>query len=259
MNMSSPPINELPSHFKGKEAIEHVAETQAAGIVDSTEIHGTEVPGHISSAADSARETALVLLLLMAVLMPLNLPIRTLLEVMGVFSIGWIIWKSGRSAWLGWSRLERLHRVLEQERYEIQHHRQQERDELRALYAIKGLEGKLLEEVLDVLMADDERLLRIMLEEELRLSLESHEHPLKQAVGAFIGGFLASVICLAGLMVFYPYGMLLAAFLVLALGGMLSAYHARNRLIPAIVWNIGLGVLTFGSVYFLLQYIFVHR
>ncbi len=35
-------------------------------------------------------------------------------------------------------------------------------------------------------MADDNRLLRVMLEEELGLTLEAYEHPLKQAFGALL-------------------------------------------------------------------------
>lgn len=247
------------SHFKGKEAIEHVAETQAAGIIDSAEVHGTEVPGHIYAAADAGREIAIILLLLWTILTFFNLPFTILIETLGIFSIGWLLWKGGRSAWLEWSRLERLHRLLEQERYEIQHHRPQERDELRALYSIKGLEGKLLEDVIDVLMADDERLLRIMIEEEMRMTLESHEHPLKQALGAVIGGILAILICLGSYMLFPSFGIIIGAFLAIALGSIAYAYRARNRLIPAIVWNVGLGALSFGCVYFLLKYILIYR
>ena len=93
---------------------------------------------------------------------------------------------------LGWARLERLHRIVEEERYEIENHRQQEREELKELYRAKGFQGKLLDEVVDVLMADGERLLKVMVEEELGLSLQSQEHPLKQGAGSALGAFVAS-------------------------------------------------------------------
>ena len=60
----------------------------------------------------------------------------------------------------GLGRLERLHRVIEEERWEIEHHRQEEREELAALYQAKGLTGKLLDDVVATLMADDNRLLQ---------------------------------------------------------------------------------------------------
>jgi vacuolar iron transporter family protein len=253
--MSAIHEKDAPSHFKGKDAIAHVVEAQAQGIISSSEVHGTEVPGHISALADAARESAVVLLLLWTVLIALNVP--HYFTVLAIVSVGWTIWKCGRSSWLGWSRLERLHRVLEQERYEILHHRQQERSELKELYAVKGFEGKLLEDVLDVLMADDNRLLRVMVEEELGLSLHSHEHPLKQGLGAFVGCLVATLVCLAGNLIYPAFGIVIAALIIIGGGAAISAYHARNRLIPAIVWNFGIGALSFGSVYFLLDYFFL--
>ena len=113
------------NHFKGKDALQHVIDARIKGKAASAEVHGTELPGHISAAADAAKETALILLILW-----------TLLGsgahwLMLVFISGWLVWKVGRSAILGWSRLERLHRVIEEERYEIEHHRPQEKEELR--------------------------------------------------------------------------------------------------------------------------------
>jgi hypothetical protein len=59
-----------PDHFKGKDALHHVIEAQAEGIVSASEIHGTEIPGHLSAAGDAARETAFLLpAILMTLLM----------------------------------------------------------------------------------------------------------------------------------------------------------------------------------------------
>lgn len=246
----------LPEHFKGKEAVAHVAEAQAQGIVSAAEIHGIEIPGYISSGADSARESALVLILIWFIVSPLSLPLMMSLKLFAVFALGWMVWKGGRSAWLGWSRLERLHRILEQERWEIQHHRQQERTELKALYAAKGLEGKLLDDVIEVMMADDNRLLRIMVEEELGLTLASTEHPLQQGLGAAIGAALAGFFCLLGLYFFSTIGILFCACAIIAIAGFILAYYSENRLVPAVIWNLGIAALAFGSTYFFLNYFF---
>lgn len=245
-----------PSHFKDKDAIGHVAEAQAQGMIASTEIHGLETPGYISAAADSARETAIVLLLIWGVIAPFVHSFASIFEMLAVFTCGWALWKAGRSSWLGWFRLERLHRILEQEKWEIEHHRQQERSELGVLYAAKGFEGKLLEEVLDVLMADDSRLLRVMVEEELGLSLASYEHPLKQGLGAFLGVILASVLCYIALFFNLQFGIAIGSLITIAIASAVLAYHAQNRWVPAIVWNVGLGALSFGCVYFLHLYFF---
>lgn len=241
------------AHFKGKDAVGHVAEAQAQGFISSVEIHGLEPTGFASAAADTARNSAVALLLIWIVLAPLPLTISAIFTLLALFSAGWIIWQFGRSAWLGWSRLERLHRVLEQERWEIEHHRTQEREELKELYAAKGFEGKLLEDVLDVLMADDNRLLHVMVEEELGLSLASQEHPLKQGLGALVGGILAALLILILFQLYPALGIAIGAFLVLGISGAISAKLARNRIIPAICWNVGLGMLSAGFSYFILQ------
>lgn len=252
--MESQEQTQGPTHFKGKDAFGHVVETQAQGILASSEIHGMEVPGHISAMADAARDTAMAFLLIWIVLLPWELPAHEMVETLSAFACGWVIWKMGRSAWLGWSRLERLHRMVSQEKYEIEHHRPQERDELRELYAAKGFEGKLLEDVLDVLMADDERLLRVMVQEEMNLTLESQEHPLKQGLGALVGSFIAAVLCLIALLI-HPIVLLLTGLIVMGVAAGVTSHHARNELIPAMIWMMGLGVLACGSVYFLMEYL----
>jgi vacuolar iron transporter family protein len=247
--------SQTTNHFNGKTAVDHVVEAQARGIIASSEIHGTEIPGSISASTDAARETIVFLLLFFLLIHSFTQDLSQIISSLAIAGFGWLIWKAGRSAWLGWSRLERLHRILEEERWEIEHNRTQEREELKALYQAKGFEGKLLEDVLDVLMADGDRLLRVMIEEELGLSLEVHEHPLKQAVGAFIGSLFALLIGLAGLWLWPIYGFYLAAFFIIGISSYLSARFQGNHLIPAIIWNLGITGLALGSALFLFEFI----
>lgn len=251
--MSTEQEGTVPNHFAGKGALNHVVEAQAKGIIASAEQHGIETAGHISAAADAARETGVLALLLWALLSFLELNTWQVFGLLAIFFTGWLAWRFGRSAWLAWSRLERLHRVLAEKRWKIEHHRTQEREELRVLYRAKGFSGKLLEDVVDVLMADGDRLLRVMIEEELGLSLEVHEHPLKQGLGAATGVSLAGLICLPLTLLHPVYGLFVGALAVVGISSAMSAYLERNRLIPALVWTIGLAVIAVSFVYFLID------
>ncbi len=232
-------------HFQGKPVIEHLREARARGALASSEIHGTEMPGHLSAGADAAKETAFILSILWIILEPRNPSLFLLLTA------GWMIWKIGRSALLGWARLERLHRVIEEERWEIEHNRSQERQELTELYAAKGLSGKLLEEIISVFMSDDNRLLRMMLEEEMGLTLEVYEHPLKQSAGAALGVILSSGIFLSGWVVAPHYAPLIGASIVIATASFIAAKTERNRPMESITWNLSLAAFGAGVVYFL--------
>ncbi|MCB1114766.1 MAG: VIT1/CCC1 transporter family protein [Chlamydiia bacterium] len=237
-------------HFKGKEPLAHVAEKQAFGLISSKEAHGLEIPGHIHAGCDAARDTAVTLLLVFTLLTPIVSNKVALIEELGLFVLGYGLWKMGRSAWLGWGRLERLHRMLQQERWEIQHNRPQEREELEVLYGAKGFEGKLLEKVVDVLMADESRLLRVMIEEEMGVQLQQTEHPLKQGLGALIGSIVSGVLCLFGLWIYPEWGLPIAALTSIAACGAMVAIKAHNRSLDAIIWNLGLAVLAWGTLYF---------
>ncbi|OJU82052.1 MAG: hypothetical protein BGO10_04170 [Chlamydia sp. 32-24] len=241
------------SHFKDKEAIEHVVEAHASGKINAAEIHGTEAPGYLSAALDSARDSTIFVSLLTFFSYSLeNFSFAPLITA----GLAWIFWKGGRSTWLAWARLEKIHRVLEQEKWEIEHNRPQEKEELKVLYAAKGFEGKLLDDVVDVLMADGDRLLKVMIEEELGLRLESHEHPILQGLGAFLGATFATIFTLLGFYYFDFYGAFIFCLGIIFLSTFLTAKIENNRIIPAITWNLGIAAIVLSTIYFLTQQFF---
>lgn len=144
-----------------------------------------------------------------------------------------------------------MHKIIEDERYEIEHHRPQEREELIELYRAKGFSGKLLEEVVDVLMADQNRLLQVMLEEELGLRLSSYEHPIKVGAGAGLGALLSSIFLLLGLWIFGSIGLYSVAFCAMGLSAVLLAKQHKNKLLQMMIWNLSAGALVTLIVYFL--------
>jgi len=241
-------------HFKGKDPVNHVIETYAKGVITSTEVHGMETPGRISAFADAIRDCSIMLLLVWMLLYKLNLPLFQQIMWISIFGISLVIWKTTRSAWLGWARLERLHRVLLQEKWEIEHHREQEREELAVLYAAKGFHGQLLEDVLDVLMADGDRLLKVMLQEELGLSLEDHDHPLLQGLGAFVGSLAPTILVALSLWLSPLFGVIAICTLLLLAATAITTNANGNDLIPALIWSIGAAIITVSTFYLLSEY-----
>ena len=243
----------VSDHFEGKSIPEHLKEARKKGMQAAAEIHGTEISGSNAAFADALRDTSIAMALVGTVALafiPEDQVFLFLLLLLG----GWVIWKTCRSALLGWARLERLHRLIEEERWEIQHHRPQERQELMELYQSKGFEGPLLTDVLDVLMADDNRLLEIMLIEELGLSLEAYEHPLKQAAGAFLGAFTALILGTFSYF-FLPFYAVLPIALVLFLSASLWTAKLENvRLLPSFIWNFAIFALSVGFVHFIQEF-----
>ncbi len=241
----------MSSHFEGRSVKDHLKEARLRGSIASAEIHGIEMSGSIAAGADSAKEVTLLLLIVVLSLSAL-LPPEKLFIYPCLMSGGWILWKTARSALLGWSRIERLHRLIEEERWEIEHHRGQEKQELKEMYAVKGFEGKLLDEVVEVLMADDNRLLRVMIEEELGLSLEAYEHPLKQAWGSFLGAVGSAFLCLVGLWLFSIWGLVAAGVVCIATACTLSARLERNRIWNLLIWHFATLLLVLGTLHFLI-------
>lgn len=235
-------------HFEGKKAFEHILQKKSEM---ANEIHGDELPGHQGAFLDAMRDTSMLFLILWTLLAQFGIVTGRLGFLMVLLGTGWFIWKIARSAWLANTKLERLHRVLKEERFEIENHRPQEREELEALYAAKGFKGALLEDVLDVLMADDERLLKIMIEEEMGLNLENCEHPLKVGTGAALGVLLSMLVLLLAQWAAPGFGLVVLAILLVGTSGLWIAKLQKNEKMPAFVWNAGFAILTFGIVHFL--------
>lgn len=242
-------------HFEGEETVEHLRIARAKGAKATSEHHGTEMPGYLSAGADSLKETSILLLGMWILLIHFSLPETKTLWILGLFSLGWLFWKVGRSSLLGWARLERLHRLIQQEQWEIEHHRTQEKEELTAMYAQKGLSGKLLEQVVEVLMADDNRLLRVMLEEELGLTLETYEHPLKQAAGAAVGVIIAMAGMAIGFFIGGFFGIMILLGLLFSGATLIASKKEGNELIKSLIWNLAVAVLATTSIYLIAKWV----
>jgi vacuolar iron transporter family protein len=244
------------SHFQGKDALHHVAEKQVQGILTSAESHGPELPDHLSCFSSSLKDTALLYALLSIILSLLSPNNTLLIPTLTLFAIGWVLWRGALSALLSWSHLERLKRLTLEEKHEIENHREQEREELGFIYAAKGFKGELLEQVLDVLMADENRLLKVMLEEELGLTLDKQEHPIKQGVFSALGSLSACILSISGFYFFGVSGSIAASALAVLLSTFFITKYLKNNIIAGVTWNLSIYSLSIGVCYYLTDYFF---
>ena len=156
--------------------------------------------------------------------------------------------ENGKGRFLGWSRLNRLNQLIAQEHAEIQHSRENEQIELMEIYRAKGFEPPLLDQVVQVLMADENRLLTVMLEEELGLRLEEYEHPLKQGLGAFLGVTCAALPLLVASL-FSPFIFFGLVFIFFLLSTTLSIIPQKRSFISFNTWSLSLAFLVLLTVY----------
>ncbi len=233
-------------HFEERSPFEHVQTARIKTKAKLKENHAVETKGFVDAFIRLMSESSMFF----GILEIYNLFSPTLLLIRLAFVLSFIFFRSIYCALDGWSRLERLHRVINEERYEIEHHENQEKEELKEIYKGKGFEGKLLDDVVSTLMADRNRLLSIMLEEELGLKIESYEHPLQPAFGALLGGlfiFFKMVIILnffslTSIFSFLSLFVLVSAFL--------KAYVEKISKLKTCVWHLANFGMISGLLYF---------
>lgn len=233
-------------HFEGLNPLEHIHKKRAE------EIHGAFLSPPWSSFFDATVAITLLLFILVLISNQVNFAIDW--RILTVISSALTLACAGRFGWIGYRRLERLHRLVQQERHEIEHHRPQEREELIALYGAKGMSGQLLDQVVDFLMADDERLLKVMLEEEMGLVLACEPHPLQYAFSGFLGALFAS--CL--FIILFSATPLLSLFwapIAIGISGGLVAYMEQNDILSGVLWALGIMGLATGTTLLLIHMI----
>jgi len=126
--------------------------------------------------------------------------------------------------------------VLEQriatERYEIQHEPEEERAELRLIYRRKGIQGPLLDRIVDHLTADEERWHQALVHDELGVVDDTKTNPwlqgLQVGISFIIGGLIPTVPVLLALPQtrWWAYG--LTAITAMSLGAVKARYIQKG-------------------------------
>jgi len=162
------------------------------------------------------------------------------------------------SNYLG-SRAENQYRerMRRQEVHEVLTYPQGEEEEIRQIFARKGFEGKLLDEVVETIISDTDRWVETMLQEEHGMSLEDH-NAFKGALATF------TAFCLIGAIPLLPYltnwlltGTIAEPFLVSSLATGLAFFVVgafKARFVDRSWFRSGLETLAIGGAAALLAY-----
>ncbi len=148
---------------------------------------------------------------------------------------------------------------LERERAEIRHHPEHEREEVYALYRAKGFEEPQLTHVVDTLCADDDRLLKVMMEEELGLFMHHIPHPLTVGVWNFFGALASGLLISLPVLWLSPsvthWWMTAGGAILLGIVSVVCAKATQRSMIEFFTVGAMMALVTGGVVYFLAQWL----
>jgi len=143
--------------------------------------------------------------------------------------------------------------VLEQriatERYEIQHEPEEERAELRAIYQRKGIQGPLLDRIVDHLTADEERWPQALVHDELGVVEDTKINPwwqgLQVGISFVIGGLIPTIPVILSLPQtrWWAYG--LTALTAMSLGAVKARYTQKGPIRAGLEFLV---VVTLGTL-----------
>lgn len=148
---------------------------------------------------------------------------------------------------------------LERERTEIRENFEEECEEIRVLYAAKGFREPLLSQIVDTLSADDDRLLKVMMEEELGLSMSHINHPLivglwNFGAAAIVGLALALPVCFLSANAVHLWMPIGSSALLLVLSIIAARATGRGAL-EFVTVGLIMAIAAGGVVYFLAQWL----
>lgn len=224
-----------------KKFVENIVSKRIRRGVLSSEFLERELSEPLSAFVVSVLETIILFLFLSYLMASYSIPMSFLY----IFFASWLFWKTGFMAYQSWKKLIKLNQIIQEEKYEIEHHRENEKKELEALYAAKGFSKKLLNDVVTVLMADDNRLLEVMLEEEMGLMLESFEHPLKIALGTFLGILFSFASLWACFFFMGMFAVIVSSFVLLTFIAIFVSHYEKLSLLKTLMWFLAISLISF--------------
>jgi vacuolar iron transporter family protein len=143
------------------------------------------------------------------------------------------------------------------EYWEVEHLPEKEKDEIRDIYREKGFEGETLEKIVDVITADKDRWVNVMMREELGMTLAENS-PIRTATVTYISflmiGFIPLLIYVWDYLRPINNNLFLLSSLLTAGGfifiGALKSYITQTSIFRSIIETLLLGIIAALVAYF---------
>ena len=143
------------------------------------------------------------------------------------------------------------------EYWEIDNMREKEIEEIRDIYSAKGFEGKLLDEVVNVIISDKDRWVNVMMKEELEM-IRDQKEPWKSGAMTFasfiIVGFIPLIVYALDYFFKFQFNLFFYSSILTAAGfiaiGFLKSYITETSHTKAIIETLTLGTLAAIVAYF---------
>ncbi|MDT8347187.1 MAG: VIT1/CCC1 transporter family protein [Flavobacteriaceae bacterium] len=148
------------------------------------------------------------------------------------------------------------HKAIEY--WEVEHLPEKERKEIEDIYRAKGFEGDLLHQVVEVITADRDRWVDVMMKEELEM-IENPQSPFKIGMTTFISFIVVGLVPLSFYLVHFFVGLEVNLFLwtsiftgvAFVIIGVLKSYVTQTSKIKGILETLLLGALAAVIAYFI--------
>lgn len=145
------------------------------------------------------------------------------------------------------SQLEFYHSEIQRERDEIRRWPEREREEIRAIYRAKGFAGDLLDRIVIHITADPERWRDVMMREELGMTPESFDAPLRSALTVGFSYLVGAAVPVFGYLLVPPRRGLIVS-VIATVATLFAVGAAKTAITMRPWWRSGLESMATGIV-----------
>src|SRR5262249_53056657 len=180
--------------------------------------------------------------------------------VAGAFTAGKVVAMAGIAEMLGGavsmglaafisarSQMEFYHSEIQRERDEIRRWPEREREEIRAIYRAKGFAGDLLDRIVSHITADPERWRDVMMREELGMTTESFDPPVRSALTVGLSYLVGAAVPVLGYL-FVPPRQGLVISVIATIAALFVVGAAKTIITIRPWWRSGLESMATGIV-----------